>query len=554
MIGLAPPFVLLEDRLSGAGGRLFREPVEVVRCQRAGDIRPALARLEAAAAGGLHAAGFLTYEAAGAFEPRLAGRAAEAGAALLWFGLFERAEAIAPEALDAALGALPPPPPLRDLAPAHDLATHTAKVQRALEYIAAGDAYQVNLTFPLAFRYDGDPLALYAALRAAQPAAYGGIVATGEQTILSVSPELFVEVLDGRIVTRPMKGTSPRGPDPAADAAAALTLAADPKQRAENLMIVDLLRNDLSRIARPGSVEVEALCTVETYPTFHTMTSTIAAETDAGAGEVFAALFPCGSVVGAPKIRAAEIIAELEGGPRGVYTGAIGELAPGGDLRFNVAIRTAVLDPDGRGRFGVGGGVVADSDPAAEYREALLKARVLTDLAEDYQLIETLRWTAHGFLRLDRHLDRLQASAVALGFVFDRAAVAGALRKAAQALAADQRVRAALARNGALEITAAPIGPPETGLRVAVGAVRLDAADPFLRHKTSRRATYEQAFAQAAAAGLDEALLLNGAGRIADAARNTVFLERDGRLLTPPVADGALPGVLRAELIAQGGA
>ena len=326
-------------------------------------------------------------------------------------------------------------------------------------------------------------------------------------------------------------------------------------------MIVDLLRNDLSRICEPGSVRTQALFSVETYPTLHTLTSTVTGRprTGLGLGGRIAALFPCGSIVGAPKIRANEIIAELEDEPRGVYTGAIGWLAPDGDLSFNVAIRTAVLGADGRGTYGVGGGIVADSDPAAEYEEALLKARVLTELAGDFGLIETLRWRpGEGFVRLAGHLDRLQRSADQLGFAFDRAAVQAVFEAAAAdwtLRTGDQRVRGELSRAGRLAVTAAALDAPASAaapLRVAIAAEPIDAADPFLRHKTTRRAAHERAFALAQEAGFDETLLLNRAGRIADGSRNSVFLEADGRLVTPPVDQGALPGVLRASLIAEG--
>lgn len=559
-LALRPPFVVLEDRLTpGQAARIFQDPVEIVRCDQPADVGDALRRVERATQSGLHAAGFLGYEAGYALEPRLATLQRQCGTPLLWFGLFDNVQDVAPAILDDHFAAAGPPPPLQDLQPGHTEAEHAAKVEQILAYIRAGDIYQANLTFPIAFRYDGPALALYAALRARQPVAHGAVVATGEHLILSVSPELFIAQSHHVITTRPMKGTCARSADPALDAAAAQALAADPKQRAENLMIVDLLRNDLSRICAPGSVRTEALFSIETYPTLHTLTSTISGRLRPGIGlaERVAALFPCGSIVGAPKIRAGEIIAELEPQARGVYTGAIGRVAPDGDLSFNVAIRTAVIDADGRGSYGVGGGVVADSRPAAEYAEALLKGQLLTELAEDFGLIETLRWRpGDGFVRLTGHLDRLERSARLLGFAFDRGAVRAAFERAAadwRPGADDQRARGVLGRDGRLTITATAIEPAAPAvMRVGVAAEPLDAADPFLRHKTTRRVAHDNAFAQASACGLQEALLLNRAGRIADGARNSVFLEADGRLVTPPVPAGALPGVLRAGLIAEG--
>jgi para-aminobenzoate synthetase/4-amino-4-deoxychorismate lyase len=558
--GLTPPFVLLENRLDlTAPARLFRRPTEIVQCDHAADVAAAFARIEAGLARGLHAAGTLAYDLGHALEPKLARLMPQTREfPLLWFGLFETAQAVTPRDLDRAFAERGPPPPITDLTPGHDRAEHIAKVRRILELIGAGDVYQTNLTFPMRFRHAGDPLALYAALRAALPVAHGGMVVTDDWAVLSVSPELWIAVEGGAATARPMKGTAARGADPAADRAAAEALAADPKQRAENLMIVDLLRNDLSRISRPGAVRTPALFTVETYPGFHTLTSTVtgALRSEAGLLQRVSALFPCGSIVGAPKVRAAEVIRDLEAEPRGVYTGALGSVEPGGDMAFNVAIRTAFVRPDGTGVYGVGGGIVADSDPDAEYDEALLKARVLTDLAVDFGLIETLRWTAaEGFRRIERHLERLSRSARTLGFRFDRLAAERALERRAVAWrdGGDRRVRIVLSRNGVIEITQQAVAPPLAhALRVAVARQRLDAGDPILRHKTTRRETYETAFAEAERLGFDEALLLNRYGAVADASRNTVFAEIDGRLVTPPLGAGALAGVLRAEMLDEG--
>jgi len=561
-ISAARPFVLLEDRLSAsAAATLYADPVEIVRCDRSGDVAAALGRIEAGLARGLHAAGFASYELGYALIDRLAA-ALPSGRALplLWFGLFEAPERLPAAVLDQVFGGLAPPAPLADVRPRLDAAAHGRQVGRILDYLRDGDAYQINLTFPVDFTYRDDPFSLYAALRAGQPVAHGGIVSFGDATILSVSPELFLEIVDGVVTTRPMKGTVMRGDTPEADQEAIADLAADPKQRAENLMIVDLLRNDLARISEVGSVKVPELFKVETYPTLHTLTSTVTSRLAPGTtlDQLLRAVFPCGSITGAPKLRAMEIIRELEATPRDVYTGAIGAIGPNGDLNLNVAIRTATLFPDGSGRYGVGGGIVADSTPAAEYEECLLKARVLTDLSEDFGLIETLLWSPEaGFARLDLHLDRLARSAEALGFAFDRAAAQSRL----DALAADfadgasHRVRLELRGDGALDL----VGPrlaaePDRPVRIAVASLRADAADPFLRHKTTRRALYENAFAEATERGADEAILLNRSGGVTEATRSNVFVERDGILLTPPVSDGLLPGILRQSLIANGAA
>ncbi len=558
---LRAPFVLLEDRLApSAKARLFQTPSEVVRCERPEDVGEAFGRIEAGLARGLHAAGFLAYDLGFALETRLAPLLPPVRSVpLLWMGLFPPPLSLEAQTVDAMFADIAPPPPICDLRYGHDRSAHVAKARRVLDLIAAGDLYQANLTFPIRFRYGGDPLALYGVLRVGQPVAHGGVVAFEDATVLCVSPELFLRVEEGEAMSRPMKGTAARLPDTGADIEAARALAADLKQRAENLMIVDLIRNDLSRIAEPGSVRVKDLFTVESYPTFHALTSTVAARLRPGLSlrETIAALFPCGSIVGAPKIRAAEVLEELEGGSRGVYTGAVGAFAPGGGLDLNVAIRTAVIDAEGEGAYGVGGGIVADSDPDAEYDEARLKARVLEDLARPYDLIETFRWSLReAYLHLPRHLDRLAGSASALGFPFSRAQAQAALARKAAGWAEephDRQVRVLLTRAGGLTIADAPAPPAAPGpLRVAVAAERLDAGDPFLRHKTTRRDRYERAFAEARASGLDEALMLNRSGELADAARHSVFAQLHGRLVTPPLTAGALPGILRALLIEQG--
>lgn len=560
MLTTRRPFVLLEDRLAAAASaQLYCEPVEVVRCDHTEEISSALGRIEDGLSRGLHAAGFLSYELGYAFEPRLVASMPQARALpLLWFGLFRAPLQLPAAQLDQAFGALGPPPPLGTVRPQLDAPAHAAKIQRVLDYLHAGDAYQINLTFPIAFRYDGDPLALYAALRSSQPVAHGGIVTIDDASILSVSPELFLEVESGRATTRPMKGTAPRRDGPAAEHAAMEELQADPKQRAENLMIVDLLRNDLGRISAMGSVEVPSLFQVETYPTFHTLTSTVTSRLRPGLSleDLLRAVFPCGSITGAPKLRAMEIIRELEDGARDLYTGSIGQISPDGDLRFNVAIRTATIFPGGAGRYGVGGGIVTDSRAADEYSECLLKARVLTDLAEEYGLIETLGWSQEtGFARLPLHLDRLDRSARALGFRFDRDEAETRLAALVETFAPQglRRIRLELRRNGVLGI-AAPVlaAEPDRPLEVVLAAARADAGDPFLRYKTTRRRIYETAFAAAVDCGADEAVFQNRAGFVTEATRSNIFVERDGILLTPPLSDGVLPGVLRQTLIESG--
>lgn len=368
---------------SPAHARLYRDPVGIVAAFDMAQVQPALDRLAEARDAGLHVAGFLSYEAGLALEDRLApiARRRDAGGApLLWFGLFEGVRLIAPDTLPALL-----PDPARATVgaprPLIGQAEHEAAFAQVQDYIRAGDIYQVNLTFPCEVPLSGDPLALYAAIRPRAAAGYGGVIRTGGHNLLSFSPELFFTQVRGLLTARPMKGTATRGGGAEADAAAAGALAQDPKQRAENLMIVDLLRNDLSRVSMAGSVIVPELFHVETYPTVHQMVSTVRARILPGLSpvDVLRVLFPCGSITGAPKVRAMEIVDAVEPFARGPYTGAMGWIDPEGDAAFNVAIRTICVEEGaGTGRLGLGSGIVADSDGAAEWAECLAKARFLS--------------------------------------------------------------------------------------------------------------------------------------------------------------------------------
>ena len=386
------------------GALLFSAPTRTLVADAPAEVGPLLDALDRALAAGRWVAGALAYEAGYALHPRLGPAPLDPPVPLAWFGVYDAPETVAPDALDAALAGVGGVA-VRDLAFAWDRDAYAARVAALREHIRQGDVYQGNLTAPYRFRLEGsgggpgDPLALFAALRAAQPVSYGaflhvGGARAGGAAVASVSPELFFRVdpprpggAGGRTITaRPMKGTAPRGATPPADRALASALAADPKNRAENLMIVDLLRNDMSRVSEPGSVRVPALFEAERYETVTQMTSTVQASLrpDASLGDVLRALFPCGSVTGAPKLRAMEILRNLEDGPRGVYCGAIGYAAPGagglGTAAFSVPIRTAVVGAEGAGRYDVGSGIVWDSDADAEYAECQLKARVLTDL------------------------------------------------------------------------------------------------------------------------------------------------------------------------------
>ncbi|MBZ6381623.1 aminodeoxychorismate synthase component I [Sphingomonas sanguinis] len=549
MLRPTPPFVLLDDaRDGGAAARLYTAPVEVVVAHAPAEVAPALARLRRARQAGLHAVGYLTYEAGAAFEPGVAAR--PANGPLLWFGLFADyaivdAQAMLPDPAGAWIG---------DLEPEVSPERHAAQFAAVQALITAGDLYQVNQTFRAQVPVAGDPLALYAGLRARSRAGWGAVVATGEATILSLSPELFFALEDGRLTARPMKGTARREADPAADARAAAALRDDPKQRAENLMIVDLMRNDLSRVARAGSVAVPELFAVEPYPTVHQMVSTVTADLAEGrdALDVLAALFPCGSITGAPKIRAMQAIAEIEDSPRGLYTGAIGRLDADGDAMFNVAIRTLTWPVGGtQATLGLGSGVVADSVAADEWDECLAKGAFLDGGRADFDLIETMGFDPiEGIQHLEAHLARMKASATALGFRFNRHDARNELQAATFRLRDARRIRLLLARSGALVVEVGPAPAPFDQV-VPVRVVPLPVApeDLRLRHKTSARGFYDAA---RAAAGTAEVVFEGPDGTLTEGSYTSLFVEREGKLLTPPLAAGLLPGVLRGHLIETG--
>lgn len=510
------------------------------------EVAPLLARVERLANAGAHAAGFVAYEAAAAFG--LDAHAPVPGLPLAAFIVGERIEPFDPSRLVEAAARLP----AITWRPGVDGMAYGGSVRRVRGYLASGESYQVNLTFPLEASFAGDPFSLFARLARAQRADGAAYLDLGRFAVCSASPELFFAREGDRVRMRPMKGTANRGRTNAEDRRKAAALRASPKERAENLMIVDMVRNDLGRVARIGSVDVPALFRVERFPTVLQMTSDVTAETKVPLAELFAATFPCASVTGAPKVRTAAIIKELERRPRGVYTGAVGYVGPGGRARFNVAIRTATVDrADGMATYSVGSGIVWDSRPGREYAECLAKARVLERDVTPFSLIETLRWTPEeGFFLLKRHLDRLRESARYFGFPFDRRKLRRALDQAVGGCR-PLRVRLLLDEWGAPRVETAALragssGPVTAGLALAP----VDSTSPFLFHKTTRRAVYEAA--AASRPDCEEVVLWNRAGHVTETCIANIAVCLDGRWVTPPVSDGLLAGTLRAELLARG--
>jgi len=546
------PYVLLEtDRRDPENVRsfLFRDPVRTLRLEVGDDPRGFFDAIGAAAAEGLWVAGYFAYELGYLLEPKLAPliQGKRPPGPLAWAGLF-RGPSEAPESNGGRFEITAPRP---NTTPDE----YTGAIDRIKTHITEGETYQVNFTFKQGFELNGSPEALFETLRRRQRVSYAALLFDGVRTVLSLSPELFFKREGGAIRAKPMKGTVRRGANRPEDERLASWLAADAKNCAENVMIVDMVRNDLGRIAPPGGVRVPALFEVERFQTLHQMTSTVEAAVPPETSwfEVFRALFPCASVTGAPKVRTMELIAELEKEPRGVYTGAIGYIGPGGDACFNVAIRTIVVGENGHAELGIGSGVVFDSDARAEYEECLLKGAFLAGAARVFELVETMRLEDGVVYLRRRHLERLRSSAAHFGFEYTEQSVAGAIDGAIRkSPTGKHKIRLLLAADGGVTVSHTPLMATPDSVRVKLSQERVNPPDEFLYHKTTHRPVYRHERELALAEGYDEVMFLNSNGECCEGSITNLFVEIGGAMFTPPVTCGLLPGTLREELISEG--
>ncbi len=542
-----PPAVLLHPAGTGAGPLLLRDPERVLVAREPGEVAPALREADGLWSDGLWVAGFVAYEAAPGLDAALETRV-PGPLPLVWLAAFD-----APASAAEARAALETGGAWRadDWRPTRSDEAHRDAVADLRRSIRDGDFYQVNLTHRLRAPFEGDGLGLYRSLHRAQAEGLHAWLRLDGHEIASASPELFLRREGRRLRTRPMKGTAPRGRWSGEDRRRARELARSEKDRAENLMILDMARNDLSRVCRPGTVEVPELWAVERFPTVWQMSSAAAGELEAGAGlvDVFRALFPAASVTGAPKPAAMARIARDEAEPRGVYCGTVGLMAPG-SWTFSVAIRTAWIDRRaGAVEYGTGGGITWDSDPEAERREAEVKAAVLSAPDRDFRLLETLRMEDGRQARRGRHLARLAASADYFGFdPPEREAEAALEEIAARRPGGRWRVRLTAGPGGDCRVEAVPFpeAPPEPA-PVGIAREPVDASDPMLFHKTTRRAPYRER--RARRPDCFDVILVNGDGRATELTRANLVAELDGRRVTPPQEDGLLAGALRDELI-----
>ncbi len=585
--------VILQD---GRRWLTFEEPVRVITAVHPPDVMPALRAVDTAVAQGLYAAGFIAYEAAAAFD--LAVHPPMDDLPLLWFGLYQ--QPITNHQLPVTNHQLPVTNyqlpvtnhqlpitnhqlpitnhqspitnyQLGQWRPSVTREAYLSAIARIKEQIAAGYTYQVNYTYHLRTEFTGEQLALFADLTAAQQAAYTAYVDTGRHAICSASPELFFRLDEDRLLSKPMKGTAVRGRTLAEDKTNISWLHHSEKNRAENVMIVDMIRNDMGRVAEIGSVQVPRLFKVERYPTLLQMTSTVTARTQAPLADILAKMFPCASITGAPKVRTMQIINELEPEPRGVYTGAIGFITPERRAQFNVAIRTVIVDKlTGTADYGVGSGIVWDSDAAEEYEECRVKTKVLTQKRPSFALLESLLWQpGAGYFLLGAHLNRLRESAEYFGRAVDETAVYERLMIEDQRLRAAQssiinhqssiinhqsskKIRLLIAQDGAITVESIPLsqGAWPVPVRVGLASAPVNSGDIWLYHKTTQRQVYEQA--RNGRPDCDEVILWNERGEITEATTANIVVALDGQLWTPPIESGLLAGTFRGELLAQG--
>jgi para-aminobenzoate synthetase/4-amino-4-deoxychorismate lyase len=540
---------------------LFRDPLQILVASHLDEIPAIFASIENALQQGCYVAGFLSYEAGYHFEPAALRRGKHreihfpppTQLPLAWFGIYK--EPLVLNQVDCAPAHITPDH--QETQQAGDVSIdisseeYCERVQQIRRSIAAGDFYQANLTIKVRQSWTKGAAQLFKKIMENQPVSYGAMIHAGVTQILSASPELFFRKQGNRITVRPMKGTAHRGRDSAEDRQMAAWLAADEKNRAENVMIVDLMRSDLGRMCKAGSVTVTDLFAVHRYPELLQMTSTVNGElkSEIGYYEIFRSLFPCGSITGAPKVKTMQAIRELEGEPRGIACGAIGFFSPDGNSTFSVAIRTLTLQ-NHEVRLRVGSGITYDSDPNAEYDECLLKSRFLTRTLPQFELIETIAWE-RDFVLLDLHLKRLQDSADYFDFHIDPDRVREQLYQFAESLlkGVRYRVRLLLARSGTISISSTPLKLARNPALLRISATRVNSQDVFLRHKTTRRSMYDSALQEAQASGCDDMLFLNLQNHVTECAIHNVMIAKNGRFITPPLECGLLPGVYRQHLL-----
>ncbi|MBN1378411.1 MAG: aminodeoxychorismate synthase component I [Gammaproteobacteria bacterium] len=522
----------------------FSEPVEIVSADNLSEVSDCWQSIESGISRGFYAAGFVSYESATAFDSSLSTHDLYQFP-YLWFSLYRQCKK-----LDSLPNALDPDYASGDWQPSVTQLQYFEAINKIKQHIRAGDSYQINYTHKLQADFYGDPWAFFIKLCDVQCVHYSAYLDLGRYQILSVSPELFLQRKGDHLLSKPMKGTTARGLTAAKDAANVNWLRNSKKNRAENLMIVDMLRNDMGRIASVGSVKISSLFDVESYSTVHQMTSSVESISSASIAEIFAAMFPCASVTGAPKAKTMQLIKQLEPDARGIYTGSIGFIKPDGSAQFNVAIRTALIDSEKNiAEYGVGGGIVWDSDAASEYEECEVKAGALRRASSDFKLLETLLWRVDdGYFLFDEHLQRLQAGADFFALKIDLPYIKQKLQQFSSAFQSDSRVRLTVAAENLVELRADVVDSLH-GRTVVLDNQRSNTDSVFCLHKTNQRSLYTNALLRNR--DFDDVILFNLDGLITETAVANIVVEMEGRLFTPAQNAGLLAGVFREHLLTK---
>ena len=552
-------FALLDDSKSPKSeskNLFFSNPQHEIIARTESELAPALEEIEQYKKQGLYLCGYLSYEAGYYFiDKTIQPRHKKIQQPLLYFIAFKDLQRPSHDDIEACFNRA-------ELFPAsqlclHDLQLNVSKpdylknISKIKEYISAGDTYQINYTLKYKFKLQGTAASLYKALRKKQPVEFGALLNFPESKIVSLSPELFIKKGGDTLTSKPMKGTAKRGKDKQEDDAIVKFLKSDSKTLSENVMIVDLIRNDFGRVCKTGSVHVKNLFQVQTFKSLHQMISTVKGtlKKNLSFSDLLHALFPCGSITGAPKIRTMEIINELETEPRGIYTGAIGYLKPDGDFYFNVPIRTIAITENNECEMGIGSGIIYESDVEDEYQECLLKADFLTSLNQDFYLIESFRLDAdkNEFINLEQHLQRLTKSADSFGFKVNQEMIEEELSKIKKSLSLGiHKIRLTAFQNGEVKITHSAVekdnGMPK---KIAISDTKIDSTSIFQHHKTSRREHYNQAYNKAAEEGFYDVLFFNENDQLVEASRHNIFIKKNNQYHTPPLLQGALGGIQR---------
>lgn len=556
-------FALLEDtrgQSDGSSSLLFSEPIDQIIAYEPEDIAAALNAIDKARQTGKYLCGYMAYEAGYHIVDKqnfTFKKSENNKSPLVNFYVFSNCVRLSRQEVDDLFenGVPNSTCAVYDLELTESKDKYVSNLEKIHSYILEGDTYQVNHTMKYQFNYQGSSLSLYRELRERQPVEFAAYLNFPEGRVLSLSPELFIRKTGAVLESKPMKGTAGRGSTDMEDQKIVQSLKNDPKTQSENVMIVDLIRNDIGRIAKSGTVKVSDLFEVQTFKTLHQVISAIQGEVDRDVSitEVMSNLFPCGSITGAPKIRTMEIIEELEVESRGIYTGAIGYIMPNNDFCFNVPIRTIVSPEPGKAEMGIGSGIIFEADSHDEYEECLLKAKFLTGINEKIQLIEAILYDADvkRFFNLSLHLNRLKNSANTFGFSFDYEKIMSELTASVSGQAMGRyKVRLLLQKNGDVDVGASPVTEEITDQRsLVISDTRIDSNSVFQYHKTTIREKYEDGYQQAIANGAYDVVFLNELNQLAEASRHNIFIEKNGKLFTPPLSAGVLPGIYRERIL-----